>query len=207
MSKTLEELIALNVDHDLRVRKLVQSAGQGWLERRRAQDRAAYQVLLSAIPLYARKATLELGAGYGGGFDLLAVLGFGPLLGLEIVFDKAQQGQGLGRPVEWGDMADLGRFEEESFDCVVSRHSLEHTDRPRDVVAEVWRVLRPGGYTAHVVPAFAGSATEPAHLTNWTWEQWRQVWHETGFLAVTGEYRDYADRELHMVLRKPTCTA
>lgn len=39
----------------------------------------------------------------------------------------------------WGD---------DSFDCVVNTASIEYLTRPREVIGEVWRVLRPGGVFA-----------------------------------------------------------
>lgn len=55
----------------------------------------------------------------------------------------------------WGDAADLP-FPDASFDTVVSFHVLEHTESPEAVMAEVHRVLRPGGAVVLALPFMWG---------------------------------------------------
>jgi ubiquinone/menaquinone biosynthesis C-methylase UbiE len=48
--------------------------------------------------------------------------------------------------VELGEMTDLSRFEAGTFDVVMSLYtSFSFTNRPRETIAEVYRVLKPGG--------------------------------------------------------------
>lgn len=47
-------------------------------------------------------------------------------------------------------------FADESFDVVVSLDVMEHVNEPKDVLAEVWRTLRPGGSYVFTTPTFKG---------------------------------------------------
>jgi ubiquinone/menaquinone biosynthesis C-methylase UbiE len=58
--------------------------------------------------------------------------------------------QGIVRFVH-GDITQLP-FEPETFDRVICTEVLEHVPKDRDVLAEIWRVLRPGGLVAVAVP-------------------------------------------------------
>lgn len=50
--------------------------------------------------------------------------------------------------VELGEMTDLSKFEAGTFDVVISLYtSFSFTNRPRETIAEVYRVLKPGGRT------------------------------------------------------------
>jgi 2-polyprenyl-3-methyl-5-hydroxy-6-metoxy-1,4-benzoquinol methylase len=71
----------------------------------------------------------------------------------------------LGIPVHIGDLADL-HFPSDHFDAVVMWHVLEHVPDPAVVLAEVTRILRPGGVFLVAVPNF-GSLE--ARLTRDKW--------------------------------------
>ena len=198
----VSDLVALNRDHRRRWTETITRFGPAWQGQRDGTDAASYQTLLEHVPAEMRGPTLELGAGVGGAFELLSDMGYLCVVGIDILPEHAKAARAKKLPVRQGRMERLP-FEDGAFGAVVSRHTLEHTPDPRKAIAEIWRVLRPGGYTAHVVPAFAGSATEPAHLTNFGWPEWAPIWGAAGFEVVLAEHHVYADRELHMVLRKP----
>jgi SAM-dependent methyltransferase len=58
----------------------------------------------------------------------------------------------LGIETRWADLDEPLPFEGESFDVVVAGELLEHLRDPRRVVADVRRVLRPGGTFVASVP-------------------------------------------------------
>ena len=57
--------------------------------------------------------------------------------------------------VHSGDLIEL-KLPGESFDVVTMYHVLEHLPKPRRYLAEVWRLLKPGGLLVLVVPNVAG---------------------------------------------------
>jgi SAM-dependent methyltransferase len=61
-------------------------------------------------------------------------------------------------------------LQSDSFDLVIARHVLEHVAAPLDVLAEIHRVLRPGGVVIIITPHFSSSTswTDPTHRHHFT---------------------------------------
>jgi SAM-dependent methyltransferase len=59
-------------------------------------------------------------------------------------------------------------FEDNTFDLVIARHSLQHLDRIVLVMEELHRILRPGGELRIYVPHYASDNfnTDPTHKTS-----------------------------------------
>jgi SAM-dependent methyltransferase len=116
--------------------------------------------------LYGRRAlTVEqmlggkgraLDIGCGPGFLLRAFRERGwAVHGTEFSEESARHAREvLELPVSVGDIAGL-KLEAGSFDAVVMWHVLEHMTEPAATVAEVARLLRPGGVLLCAVPNFA----------------------------------------------------
>jgi 2-polyprenyl-3-methyl-5-hydroxy-6-metoxy-1,4-benzoquinol methylase len=98
---------------------------------------------------------LEIGAAAGGflarcrkdGWDTYGVEFSGP--SSEFARDK----QGLN--VFTGTLLDA-QYPDNFFDVIVAWQTLEHVPNPREVVEEVWRILRPGGFWVLSVPRWKG---------------------------------------------------
>ncbi len=113
----------------------------------------ANEIAKAAIPLQAK--VLDIGSGTGSNLRLLRELGFRSIVGLDPSADAAHycNMKGLG-PVEQGDIRKI-RFADASFDFILATDVLEHVEDDRQAVAELQRVLRPGGTILLTVPAFA----------------------------------------------------
>jgi SAM-dependent methyltransferase len=112
---------------------------------------------------------IELGCGYG---DLLAyLLSRGcDVHGVDLDPRAAAAATGLGVPVHVGTIEDL-QAPSSAFDVGVLCHSLEHVPDPGATLAELGRVLKPGGLLHVAVPngaaaAFAIEGAEWPHVSH-----------------------------------------
>lgn len=125
---------------------------------------------LEHVPLGRSSTVLELGCGDGFQLDLLRKR-FGRVFGV----DPEEEPLSGGRFAKC--IAEALPFRDHSFDFVVSSNVAEHlTDRDR-AMAEVFRVLRPGGYAAHIVPTrtwkFTSLALNPIGYPLRVFEKWQ----------------------------------
>jgi SAM-dependent methyltransferase len=74
------------------------------------------------------------------------------LVGVDADREALAEAEKLGIETRWADLDETLPFEEASFDVVVAGELLEHLRDPHRVVAEVRRVLRPGGTFVASVP-------------------------------------------------------
>jgi SAM-dependent methyltransferase len=112
------------------------------------------------------RRVLDFGSGYGGRtVDYRRKAGAEYVCGVEpfenMVESSRQYAAQLGeQQVEFLQCGDLTvPLPDASFDIVVSYDVLEHVKDPRASVAEIWRVLRPGGYAYVVFPVYFGAAS------------------------------------------------
>jgi 2-polyprenyl-3-methyl-5-hydroxy-6-metoxy-1,4-benzoquinol methylase len=109
---------------------------------------------------------LEIGFGEG---HLLRALVRKPALkvfGIEYAANTVEYHRSLGIDVRRTSLPEAG-FSEGFFDMVVGLHVLEHTQNPHHFVAEIFRILRPGGRLFFVVPC----ATH--YLAKWSGKDWK----------------------------------
>jgi predicted SAM-dependent methyltransferase len=71
--------------------------------------------------------------------------------------------------------ADLCRlpFADESLDVVYASHVLEHIREDESAIAEIWRVLRPGGRAVLPVPLVGNTTVEYGEPNPHEWGHWR----------------------------------
>ena len=72
-------------------------------------------------------------------------------IGVDVGAYPVQRGRELGLEVQHGTLAGTG-FADESFDVVTLWSVLEHMPRSADGLAEVYRILKPGGVMGLMVP-------------------------------------------------------
>ena len=109
---------------------------------------------------------LEIGTGTGYGVEIVA-----PSADTFVTIDKYRT-EGLTLPPNacfmQAEVPPLP-FGDGEFDCAISFQVIEHIRRDRDFVAEVWRVLRPGGLFVVTTPNAPMSLTRnPWHVREYT---------------------------------------
>ena len=97
---------------------------------------------------------LDVGTSTGSNLRLLRDLGFSRVTGLDVNLDAIRfcESKGLGQ-VQQGSVCEMP-FPDETFDVVLATDVIEHVDDHRLAVAEISRVLVPGGKVLVTVPAF-----------------------------------------------------
>lgn len=194
-----ETQLAANRNHRERCDAWLADQPEWWTEQR-TLDAEEYEALIEFIPQDKRGKCLELGCGGRGHFGLLLKAGFAPLNGIELLPELV----GDDGAVFCMAMEDLAQFQAGIFKTVVSFQVLEHTRNVDKTLQGIHHVLRPGGYTAHVVPSETHrESVEPAHLTNLGMATWTGLFEENGFEKVyTGFYVGARRRDLFLVFRK-----
>ena len=136
------------MDPELERRTLAAEDGHWWYLGRRAIVLDAARRSLAAAP---RPRILD--AGCGGGGVLAELAGLGTAVGLEP--SPASRERALGRGVAEVVDGDLARlpFADDEFDLATALDVLEHLDDDRGALAELRRVVRPGGALVVTVPA------------------------------------------------------
>jgi SAM-dependent methyltransferase len=166
-------------------------ADHWWFVGRRALF--ANEIRKAGIPLQA--AVLDVGTGTGSNLRLLRDLGFRAIVGLDPSAEAAHycNMKGLG-PVEQGDVRSI-KFADASFDLVLATDVIEHVEDDRQALAQLHRVLRPGGTVLLTVPAFSslwGLQDDVSHhFRRYRLAQLVQLAKAAGFLPQRWYYFNY----------------
>lgn len=146
----------------------------------------------------ARHARLALDVGCGAGHTALALAARGlEVTALDLTEAMLEQGRELARErglrvsFQRGDVEMLP-FPDASYDLVTSRYSAHHYPHPERAVAEIARVLRPGGALLLVDIVSTADPTadsflqtielvrDPSHVRDHTVEQWTRMLEAAG---------------------------
>jgi len=106
---------------------------------------------------------LDFGSGYGGRTVEYKLCGAARVCGIEPFDDVVELSRQYAehRGVRDVEFKVCGHREipypDASFDVVITYDVLEHVEDPRASVAEIWRVLRPGGLSVNVFPVYFGA--------------------------------------------------
>ena len=125
---------------------------------------------------------LDVGTSTGTNLRLLVDMGYGDVTGLDSSAEAIRfcAEKGL-PPVRQGSITEIP-FEAGRFDLVLATDVVEHVEDDRAAVAEVARVLEPGGIALFTVPAFQslwGLQDEVSHH--------KRRYRRRGFLRLVGE--------------------
>lgn len=123
-----------------------------WQYERGENTIAFYRERYTTEEMFRGKTVLDVGCGAAGKTMYYASQGVEKIVGMDIVAHYKDEAEALARELGFadkfefvvGDAAQTG-FPENTFDTIIMNDALEHVDRPDLVLAEVRRVLKPGG--------------------------------------------------------------
>ncbi|HME69438.1 MAG TPA: methyltransferase domain-containing protein [Myxococcota bacterium] len=122
---------------------------------------------------------LDLACGVGYGTHLLADQARGVLeaVGVDVSADTVcYASQRYGRPGLEFRVSDALTFEDASgFDTVVSLETIEHVERPADLIDRLVKALRPKGILVASVPTTPSADVNPHHLHDFTESAFRRM--------------------------------
>lgn len=126
------------------------SSGAGYSSEDTARLKATAETI-SAFAQSRDARILDIGCGAGGLLDSLAVLGFHDLTGMDPASACAEEVSRRGHCGVVGTF-DEHPFSDASFDGIILSHVLEHVRDLSTALANVARLLRPGGWLYVEVP-------------------------------------------------------
>jgi SAM-dependent methyltransferase len=162
-----------------------------WYRGRRRMIRS----LIEALGARPGAQMLDVGCGTGANLTLLAELGFVDVIGVDLSEDAIRWCCEKGHAsVERGDLCDLP-FPEAHFDFVLAIDILEHVTDEITAIAELRRVLRPGGTLLVTVPALRGfwGIQGSASYQKRSYQKWELAAHlrQGGFTVTQSFYFNY----------------
>jgi len=146
--------------------------------------RKVFAELCRSYPPTPGARLLDVGCGQGVALELFREAGLDPL-GVTLGPD-AEVCRAKGLAVQEMDLAFLD-FPDASFDLVWCRHALEHSIFPFFTLAELSRVLKPGGVLYVEVPApdtACRHQTNPNHYSVLGKSMWLELIRRTGFPEI-----------------------
>ncbi|MCC6008821.1 MAG: class I SAM-dependent methyltransferase [Rhodobacteraceae bacterium] len=134
---------------------------------RTGSDRSVMEMLNRLGPLGSESRVLDMGAGYGGAMRTLVRATGAQAVCLNISETQNEYNLGKVRAARLADRITIrhGVFEDvpepdASFDVVWSQDAFLHSDQREQVLAEAWRVLKPGGQLIFTDPMQADDVPE-----------------------------------------------
>lgn len=117
------------------------------------------------LPSLPHGRLLDVGCGSGMMMKRMAELGW-QVQGIDFAPKAVEVARSQGLDVRLGGLDEQG-FDEDSFDAVVMSHVIEHVSYPRELLANCYRLLKPGGHLVSITPN-ASSWGHHLYQRNWT---------------------------------------
>lgn len=123
-----------------------------WQYERGGNTIAFYRERYSTEEMFAGKTVLDVGCGAAGKTMYYASQGVAHIVGMDIVAHYEGEANALAEQLGYADkftfvVGDAAHtsFEDNTFDTIIMNDAMEHVDQPDLVLAEVRRILKPGG--------------------------------------------------------------
>lgn len=200
----------MTTQHEIN-QKQYQDKSESYLKSAVHAQGVEFEKMQGIIQKYQLKHVLDLGCGGGHvsyqiapfaeqvtAYDLTAEM-------VQLVVEQAKQ-KNLNNV--WGQQgaAEQLKFEDEYFDCVISRYSAHHWQNVRQAMSEIFRVVKPSGKVILVdilgtqqpiLDTFFQSIEtirDPSHVRNYSLSEWTNFAEYAGFQIETIE-KQYLDLE------------
>ena len=156
------------------------------------------------VVLHGKKLqrVLELGCDYGHAWSCFRP-NFEEVYGAEIS-SHADLGKSIGNNIERCSM-DNTPFEDDFFDVVISTHVLEHGENVDPTLAEIYRVTKPNGWSAHSLPCTTDNKPEGVthmHRTCLGYKTWKKKFVEHGFTIIRDFFLWAANQEDWVIIAR-----
>jgi len=117
------------------------------------------------LPAQQQGRLLEIGCGSGAMLNYMGSLGW-QAEGIDVDPSAVANAKSKGLKVVLGSLEEQG-YNDNSFDAIMASHVIEHVPDPQGLLAECYRILKPGGMISIVTPnikAFGHSFFKQSYL-------------------------------------------
>lgn len=158
-----------------------------------SRTRALNAVLESILPSEPDFTLLDVGCGAGNMIHHLSK--YGQVKGLEIDPRPVKVAHKRGFDVEQFDATQPMPYPDNTFDAVTALDVIEHNQDDMAILADSYRILKPGGHMIITVPAFMWLWTHNddlnAHVRRYTVAELRQKLTQSGYKVIRITYNNF----------------
>ena len=157
---------------------------------------ATFELDVLLHPYVEGGSLLEIGCGSGMYLDLMRALGWRRVVGVDIGVTAIQQAKDVLDIEAYCGSLEEAQLDSNSFDAVSLSHTLEHIPEAAEFLREVYRVTKPGGRLAVIVPNIASCGARkfgadwfhldsPRHAVNFNRRSLSMALERAGFRVET----------------------
>ena len=136
---------------------------------------------------------MDLGCGVGG--MLGPMTEYGKVIGTDVTFKGLEHCANRGFPRLVASHGSHGPIQDNSLDCITAFDALEHIEHDVDTMADIYRMLKPGGVLIASCPAYqflyAQQDRITHHFRRYTLGELKRKTGSVGFEVLQGSYINF----------------